>query len=320
MPDTASVLSEAAKVAVAAPSIFNTQPWRWQVIPSGLRLWASRDRQLLIADPDGRMLTISCGVALHHARIALAAAGHTAAVDRLPDPGDEDLLAEIKLGGPHAPSALEARLLEAIPRRRTDRRAFSRDAVPGKVAHALVEAAEDQGAHLHLVHKDQIAALAFAAVHADALQLSDPDYRKELIRWTNRPSWAGDGVPVPTAVERAPRSVPVRDFAPFGGPVQPAGDRTDHGALYALIFTDEDTPLAWLHAGEALSAVLLAATATGLGTAPISDVTELAVTREQLRRMLSGIGYPQMAVRIGHAPAGNPPFVPRRVADEVIYP
>jgi hypothetical protein len=91
------------------------------------------------------------------------------------------------------------------------------------------------------------------------------------------------------------------------GPSSPRGPYTDHGALYALIFTDDDGAEAWLRAGEALSAVLLTATAAGLGTAPISDVTELDVTREQLRRMLAGIGVPQLAVRIGHPPAGGPP-------------
>jgi len=321
MTETAAILHRAAESAIAAPSIFNTQPWRWQVAGTVLRLWAGRERQLIVADPEGRMLTVSCGVALHHARIALAAAGYTAVVERMPDPSDPDVLAEIHVGAAHAPSDREAQLSDAIPRRRTDRRAFTHDPVDRSSAEALIAAAEAEGAHLHLIHKDEVATLALAAVRADAMQLGDPEYRRELIRWTNRPAWSGDGVPVTTAVERSARAVPVRDFAPFGGPVQPAGPYTDHGALYAHIFTDDDGAEAWLRAGEALSAVLLTATAAGLGTAPISDVTELDVTREQLRRMLAGIGVPQLAVRIGHPPAGGPPpTVPRRAADEVIYP
>src|SRR5262245_36766735 len=94
-------LREAAEQALAAPSIFNTQPWRWQISDDTLRLWADRQRQLLVADPEGRLLTISCGVALHHARVALAAAGHQAVVRRLPDPADDDLLAEIRVEGRH---------------------------------------------------------------------------------------------------------------------------------------------------------------------------------------------------------------------------
>ena len=317
---TEQVLRAAAGAAGAAPSIFNTQPWRWQAGRTLLRLWADRERQLMVADPHGRLLTISCGAALHHACLALAACGHEVLVRRLPDPADPELLATIELTGEHEPTSAQRRLHAAIPRRRTDRRAFGPEPVAQGVADGLVEAAEAQGAHLHLVRRGQIAQLAMAAAQAGALQLADPQYRKELIRWTHRPPWSEDGVPTTTAVQTSPRAVPVRDFAPFGGPAMEPGLQTDHGALYAVIFTDQDMPSDWLHSGEALSAALLTATAEGLGTSPMSDVTELAVTREQLRHLLAGIGVPQLAVRVGHAPAADPPGTPRRPHQEVIYP
>jgi nitroreductase len=55
------VLAEAAIAAGAAPSIHNTQPWQWRVHADAVELRAARDRQLTATDPDGRMLTISCG-------------------------------------------------------------------------------------------------------------------------------------------------------------------------------------------------------------------------------------------------------------------
>jgi nitroreductase len=317
---TEQVLRDAAATAVAAPSIFNTQPWRWQIDHGRLRLWADRERQLIVADPGGRLLTISCGVALHHARAALAAFGHDVVVGRLPDPADTDLLATIELTGERQPTPAELRIHAAIPRRRTDRRAFGPEPVATRIAYGLVDAAEAEGAHLHLVRRAEIAQLADAAARAGALQLADPEYRRELIRWTHRPAWSGDGVPTATAVEASPRAVPVRDFVPFGESAMSAGAQTDRGALYAVIFTDEDTPVDWLRSGEALSAALLVATAEGLGTAPMSDVTELTVTREELRQLLSGVGVPQLAVRMGHAPPGDPPPAPRRLRNEVIYP
>jgi hypothetical protein len=313
------VLREAAEQALAAPSIFNTQPWRWQISDGTLRLWADRERQLLIADPQGRLLIISCGVALHHARVALTAAGHLPEVRRLPDAGDPDLLAEIHIGGRHPPTDRQVRLKEAILLRRTDRRAFGQG-VPVEAVPALIDAAESQQAHLRLIRPGEVSTLALAAAKADALQLADGEYRRELIRWTHRPQWSNDGVPVANAVERSPRAVPVRDFNPFGQTGLPAGPHNDSSAQYAVFFTDEDGPLDWIQAGEALSAVLLTATSLGLSGAPISDVTELAVTREKLRHLLAGVGVPQLAVRIGQAPPGTPPSVPRRQADEVIYP
>ncbi|GIH07864.1 NAD(P)H nitroreductase [Rhizocola hellebori] len=311
-------LRAAAGAAGAAPSIFNTQPWSWQIGRS-LKLWADHERQLMVADPDGRLLTISCGVALHHARIALAASGYEVVVRRLPDPADPDLLAIIELAGARQPTLRDLLLHDAIARRRTDRRAFGSEPVAESLAYGLVDAAESEGAHLHLVRRDEVAQLAMAAAQAGACQLADPEYRRELMRWTHRPPWSRDGVPTTTAVQTSPRAVPVRDFAPFGGPAMEPGPQTDHGALYAVIFTDQDTPADWLRCGEALSAALLTATAEGLGTAPMSDVTELTVTRERLRHLLAGIGVPQLAVRVGHAPAGDPPSTPRRPLQEVVY-
>ena len=72
----AQALHEAARQALAAPSIFNSQPWRWVVLPGALQLWADRSRQLVTADPQGRLLTLSCGVAAHHALVAILSLIH----------------------------------------------------------------------------------------------------------------------------------------------------------------------------------------------------------------------------------------------------
>ncbi|BCJ75811.1 hypothetical protein CS0771_53550 [Catellatospora sp. IY07-71] len=78
--------------------------------------------------------------------------------------------------------------------------------------------------------------------------------------------------------------------------------------MYALLFTDTDTDTLAdrLRAGEALSAVLLTATAAGLGSAPISDVIEFADLRARAARLISGPGQPQILVRVGHPPPGRP--------------
>jgi nitroreductase len=47
----ATVLATAATAAGSAPSIHNTQPWRWRVHPDVLDLYAERGRQLTHTDP-----------------------------------------------------------------------------------------------------------------------------------------------------------------------------------------------------------------------------------------------------------------------------
>jgi len=72
-PDTGTVRTVLA-LAARAPSVHNTQPWRWRVDAESLHLYADASRQLPNTDPDGRDLILSCGAALHHCVVALAAA------------------------------------------------------------------------------------------------------------------------------------------------------------------------------------------------------------------------------------------------------
>ena len=73
-------------MATRAPSIHNSQPWLWRMGPHGLELHADPTRRLPRTDPVGRDQVISCGAALHHLLVALAANGQGARVHRLPDP------------------------------------------------------------------------------------------------------------------------------------------------------------------------------------------------------------------------------------------
>ncbi len=89
------VMERIVEVASKAPSVHNTQPWRWRGGGHTLELYADRTRQLARTDPLGRNLTISCGAALHHAQVAAGALGWGPAVIRHPDPDRPDLLARM---------------------------------------------------------------------------------------------------------------------------------------------------------------------------------------------------------------------------------
>ena len=69
---TRSEVERAVSHGVRAPSIHNTQPWRWRYRHGVLDLFADRTRQLPALDPDGRSLLLSCGAALELARLGLA--------------------------------------------------------------------------------------------------------------------------------------------------------------------------------------------------------------------------------------------------------
>ncbi|MFI6332799.1 Acg family FMN-binding oxidoreductase [Micromonospora chersina] len=315
---TVRMLEAAARQALHAPSVFNTQPWRWRITTDTLELRADPDRQLAATDPDGRLLTLSCGAALHHARVFLAAAGWAVTVERRPDPADPALLARLRATGPAHLDVAAARLVDAIPRRRTDRRAFGDRPVPEPALARLRAAVEAEGAHLHIVRPDQMPMLAVSTGRAADTELADPAYREELRRWTDRPAGSGDGVPTATAVRPGPRRVPLRDYAPGGAAGLSPGADFDRGAAYLILFGEQDEPAAWLRGGEALSALLLTATAEGLASAPLSDAIEVAWPRRMMRDLLAGIGDPYLVVRVGWGPDDDLPPAPRRTPADVI--
>jgi hypothetical protein len=323
-------LVAAAEAALRAPSIFNSQPWRWHVSAGGLELSADADRQLPVVDPEHMMSTLSCGIALHHARTALAAEGRTHAVDRLPDPARPDLLARIRITGTHRPDPADVRRYQASLIRHTDRRPFEGPPLPDVVMDRLRAAAEAEHAYLYRMRPDDVPALAAAVTQAQRVEMADPQYRAELARWTSRPADSGDGVPADTVPPATPRTVPVREFTVTGEETGPTGETgggleplaaegTDQAATYLVLAGEADDRLEWLHAGEALSAVWLSAVVEGLSVSPMSDVAEVPSTRALLRGVLAGIGYPFLVLRVGTAQPVSPlPQAPRRDPAEAI--
>ncbi|GGM25729.1 Acg family FMN-binding oxidoreductase [Dactylosporangium sucinum] len=314
-------LTSAVLAALDAPSMLNTQPWQWRIAGDRAELRADRRRQLPALDPDGRLMTLSCGVALHHARVALGAAGAGVDVTHLPDADEPDLLAVLRYTGSVPKTGNAERLRRAISVRRSDRRPFLDVAVPAPALDRMRAAAEAAGAHLHLVNPAEVTAVVVAAGHAADVERADPAYRADLAAWVHTDDGSGTGVPPATTEPNGARTVPIRSFTgrDTDASVYDAPEVADRFARYAVVVTDHDTPRDWLAAGEALSAVLLTATAEGLATSPMSDMVEIVAARETLRRAIGNVGHPAIVVRIGVPGRGDTgPRSPRRAASDAV--
>lgn len=137
-------LRRVVELAGRAPSVENTQPWRWCSTAAGLELHVDGGRRLQAADPSGRNMVISCGAALHHFRVAAAALGWQCDVDRVPDRSGASLLARVELRPAPAPAHAAADL-RALAERCTDRRRFTSWPVPDELLHRLAGVASAQG-------------------------------------------------------------------------------------------------------------------------------------------------------------------------------
>ncbi len=313
------VLRRIVEGATRAPSVHNTQPWLWRATSSALELRTDRSRQLPATDPAGRNLVISCGAALHHAKVVASALGWQVEIIRHPDPGEPDLLARIALS-PSTPPPDGSRLLDAVAERCTDRRRFTSWPVPDERLAHLADIAAEQGAMARAVTD------VTERYRAERLVLRAADFQAERrSALLERDGWldrgAGDGIPS-AVLEGAgiaaggphTRFGSVRDTDLDGQDVQLADG-------LVVLFAAEDDARSWLRAGEGLSALWLAATGFGLSVVPLSQVIEVDSTRAAFRtEVLRGLGHPLMLTRIGWQAIGRSELTrtPRRPVSEVL--
>jgi nitroreductase len=94
MADT-KVITTAVELACRAPSLHNSQPWRWVASSTSLDLFVDPHRTVTSTDRSGREAIISCGAALDHFRVAMAAVGWGTNVEQFPNPNNLAHLASI---------------------------------------------------------------------------------------------------------------------------------------------------------------------------------------------------------------------------------
>lgn len=304
-----------------APSLHNTQPWRFTVTPAAIEVHADRSRALAVIDPNGRELRMACGAALFNLRLALLHHDIRPLVTILPDERRPDLLAVVCHGGRKAMTTELRRLHAVVPRRHTNRSPFA-SVTPGPAeVNALHRAAQAEGAWLHVIADGaQRSALWEKAVRARHQQSADAGFRAELDRWTTTGSVRADGVPEAVGGPLAPlhprsNGLIADDVAAGEGA---SHHELDGEPLVALLVGQETGERGEIQVGQALQRVLLTATVAGLGVSFVSHVVQVQSTRYELQGFIGGIRPPQAALQIGRGVA--PIATPRRSATDLVRP
>lgn len=339
--EVASVISLAAR----APSLHNTQPWKFRPRRDCIELLADPDRKLTAVDPAGRELMISCGAAVFGLRLGLRRLGRVPAVALQPDPAQPSLLARVWPAGHAARTPAEADLIAAVPHRHTHRGPFAPGEVPARLLESLVTDAAAEGCELVLITDPQVVSqLGRLVSQAGEEQRANAEMSAELARWV-RPfgSQARDGVPatarladaagngqagsgaVPgrsarrawlahphAAARRSAERLAPRDFGQ-PGTEQPGGEPP---LATAVLMTLGDTPADWLRAGQALDRLLLRAAARWVFASLQSQPIESPRHRRAVRTLACRHGYPQLLLQFGRA--NTAPATPRRPHAEML--
>ncbi|KAF4405304.1 Acg family FMN-binding oxidoreductase [Streptomyces lycii] len=310
--------------ATVAPSMHNAQPWKFRFFRDSSTFHVRSDlrRTMPRADTTTRALHLGCGAVLFNLRVAAAHAGWEPETGLLPDPGDRQLLATVRLTEPAPRDSDLAALYSAIHRRRTSRHPFSDEEIPAAVKDELCAAAFLERARLLFPSGWHVESLLDLVEDAEGRDAMDPAATEDMVRWTRVGADAADGATdgIPDyAFGPAKRDgrAPVRDFA---GRRAVAGRETgmfEDAPQLALLGTSDDRPTDWLHAGQALERVLLQATLDGLSTSLTSHALERPELRWAARDPRSTMGFVQMVLRLGYG-APPQPGPPRRPVREVL--
>ncbi|MFE1293952.1 Acg family FMN-binding oxidoreductase [Streptomyces sp. NPDC058731] len=322
VPLDAVTLESCISAAVAAPSIYNTQPWRFRLDPEtvALEVRAAPERGLRHADPVGRALHLSVGAAVFNLRVTTAHFGWAPVVRLLPDPEDPGVLASLRLSGTaqrhtagHRPD-----LYPMIWRRHSSRFPFSGRPLPPSIRTELADAAQTEGASLTFPGADETARLLRVAMAAEHRNRTDPDRAMESRRWVHRDRDDSADVGVPQAAlgpQDAHEQLPMRDFTAQRHPERLPAQPFESLPVVALLTTGHDRRSDWLRAGQALEHVLLVATAHGVRASLLHQPMEWPDLRRNLSPVPDLTGHAQMLIRLGYGPDG--PATPRRASDQV---
>jgi hypothetical protein len=264
-----------------APSILNQRPWKLEPVAGEL------DRVELYSDPDpllGRLLprevVISCGAALYNVRLAIKVIGRQPSVSLLPDldhdprllttvAAQRTLLAAIEVmpGRASPPSDATQELYEALWLRRTDRWPYEYVPIPPPILVEMETAAAHERGWLRILPWRQRRQALRAVASANRRIRREKQLEEELFNpgkvppTLNKVPLAAYG-PTP-AGKQAEKAPPTRPTVWLGGRFERFEKRRRTPPIARRqtqlmgLSTDDDRPLDWLRAGEALQHALL---------------------------------------------------------------
>jgi hypothetical protein len=321
----------ALNAAVLAPSIHNTQPWRFRVYDGRaphVDLLMDAGRGLSALDPSHRQLVISCGAALAGYQLGLLGCGLAARIEPFPAGDQPATVARIHLRERPGPDLRAREMWPALRGRRSYRGPMTDAPVQLWLRHLLMRVAAP-GSLLHFV--PSVHWRTVERLIADAtLELEESaGIHDEIRTWTRGTERTHDGVPAAnwqrTSSQAGGAPVAQRDFAQGRAlPLATPPTAMESDPTLAVLMTRRDTPLDWMEAGQSLLRVALAMQSEKAALGYVNQPTEIPDLRDHLSAALQPISaayaVPQLVLRLGYPAVGLPPATPRRPVQDVLLP
>lgn len=292
--------------AAHAPSMHNTQPWRFEVHGPVIDVLLDEERTLPVADPAGRAARIGIGAAAFNIRVATAMLGHESRLAVDPDPARPEVVARLFLADRNLPVPELSKLYGQVCVRHTYRGPLLDRLIPPRVRHQLDDAAQHENASLHWLDASATQQLDELLKQINAADSTDEDRLHERLLWIGGDR-SGDGIHESALGPLPARPSVVRDLSLGFDSTHRSQAVYEREPAIAVLSTCDEDGTAWVTAGLALQRILLVATSYDLRASFLNQVLERSAPRFQIRELIGGHDWPQMVIRIGYPaqPAGH---------------
>lgn len=281
-----------------APSIDESQPWRFRITDKGVDVLVDRSRLTIAADPDGRGALLSVGACLHHLMLAMRCYRLDPVLTYIPENASApDYLATIHIVGCTRPTSEELELFaEMIRSDQTSSESFISEYALMKMRRAVVASGSglifvDGDWLANLVCEEEEGASKVSAQLAWALGGQAPKMAPPEFRGLN------GSLDEPSGTMRL--ALGFLSFPKYGldHRLNDASDGITSPA-HALLYSACDSRNDVLEAGRCFGRLSLVAHHFGLNVRPCYELWDVPGLTERMREETSLAGIPQIVLRI----------------------
>ena len=308
--------------AVKAPSGHNTQPWLFAKEEDGICITPDFSRSLSVADPDHRELFISLGCAAETAMLAARFYGYRPSLQIVALNKECSIIIALQRDD----SILQPELFSYINARQTTRNLFDNKSIPGQDLEALKATISEAGLNiLFFTRQSEIQHLSHFITEANAIQMSNPEFKNELIQWMRfsekEAMQKGDGLY--TACSGVPSmgrllgSCVLKNFVTAKSENKRLLKQLEKSAAVVLFTSPSDSVEDLIKTGMAFQCFALIATKLGLSHSYINLPCQITQVRNRMMNDLGLVGFPKLLIRLGYSPKMHFSFR-RRINDVIL--
>lgn len=287
------------RYSILAPSIYNTQPWKFEINKNKITIFPDHSRTLKEIDKDKRGLWTSIGSLLENLIITAERFGFTVKHSIKEK--------EIKITLKESKRKLNP-LFEQITKRAANKRKSKRTLIPNKELKKLQNTKFISGTNALLIDKkEDLHKIAQLVKLGNQKLYSNKKIIYELLYWTrfnkSKIKKHNDGLTYKSIdIPESPTKLGQIIMSFFLKPNilnKEIEDKLKNSSGLIIITSKNDTKKDWINTGRTLERLLLTLTSFDMGYDFVNQACQPKVVRKKLQRITKDI--PQIMLRIGHA-------------------